>query len=632
MSGVRRYVSPAPAALALLTALALLLAPALAKAEPLADDGGAEWRLEQPEAPEAPPGVERPTWLVGLGHIGDVEFYAPNRGALITAGNGSTVPAGVWLYNGVRWRELATVCGASDGKIAWAGPDEFWTVSDGRPGGAPDSNGKAPPLQDNTLCHFAVGPGGRFEVVGSYGAPAFQTTSYQAMHGAVCLAPNDCWFGGDPLKAPAEGAFQLHWDGATMTAIPYVPEGHAVEEMRSFEGSVFQSLRLLAGDTRQKHEATVPPLRRIVPGTSPPEYESVLNVPLYTFGESPLWLDALHLGADGESLWVAAGPSEAGVEAPTEPGVTIARYSKLEWVPVLEEFVEQPTPVWNKVVGPETTPDGTEAFGADRTAMSIAAEPGSHAAWLATDSRLDARDPKPGAPAALARIGADGSITDRLALPEGGGSVGPKGAGEHLACPAAHDCWAVTTQGWIFHLSNGEEAGAAPDPAFAELAGETPINSRPLDESIPQTQPDTVPEDTSGEREGGSEQPISELLKSVPSPFASITVPLLSRVRTRLIHGTTLQLSFHLAVKARVRLVAKRKKKTVASSRLQILGAGDHKLRLKLNARRWPTKLDLQTHALAPLPTTTTRESNTGTIGTSELAPAPLARNWSSLP
>ena len=40
-------------------------------------------------------------------------------------GQRDTVPAGVWLYNGVRWRELSTVCGATDGRIAWAGPDEF---------------------------------------------------------------------------------------------------------------------------------------------------------------------------------------------------------------------------------------------------------------------------------------------------------------------------------------------------------------------------------------------------------------------------------------------------------------------------------------------------------------------------
>jgi hypothetical protein len=611
--------------------LGAIVAP-VAQAEPYADDGGAEWRLEQPEAPEAPPGVERPSWLVGLGHIGDIEFYSPNRGALITAGNGSTVPAGVWLYNGVHWRELSTVCGATDGRIAWAGPDEFWTVSDGRPGQAPDSRGVLPPLQDDTLCHFAVGAAGRFEVVGSYATLGFQSTSYHAMHGAVCLSPTDCWFGGDPLEAPGEGAFQLHWDGATMTAVPYVPEGHAVEEMRDFENSAYESLRLLSSDTRVKHEAIVPPLRRIGPGASP-EFESQPNVPLYSFGESPLWLEALHLGSDSEALWAAAGPSKTGAEGPDEPGVTVARLSKLVWVPVLGEFVEEAHPQWGTVIGPETSPTGAEAFGEGTTVTSIAAEPGTHAAWMALDARTDTESPNPATPASLARVEADGTISDRTALPAGGGSTGPRGAAEHLACPATHDCWLVTTQGWIFHLTNGEEPGGPPDAAFAEVAGETAIDSRPLDEGVPQSQPDSIPEDNSGEGQGGVEASIKELLKSIPSPFATITLPLLSNIHSKLLHGTTLQLSFHLAVKARVRLLAKRKRTTVASTRMQVLKGGSHKLLLKLDPKRWPTKLDFQTHALAPLPTTNTRESNTGTIGTSELGPLPgAAANWNGLP
>ena len=134
------------ATIAALTALLVLGAGAhSASAEGLADDGGASWRLEQPEPPAPPPGVEPSPTPVGLGRIGDIEFWAPNRGLLITAGNPPTIPPGVWVYNGVSWRELTGpgpsasgtpegVCGASEGRIAWAGPDEFWTISNGRPG------------------------------------------------------------------------------------------------------------------------------------------------------------------------------------------------------------------------------------------------------------------------------------------------------------------------------------------------------------------------------------------------------------------------------------------------------------------------------------------------------------------
>ena len=240
----------------------------------------------------------------------------PNRGALITAGNGSTVPPGVWLYNGVRWRELATVCGASDGRIAWAGPDEFWTVSDGRPGQAPDSRGNPPPLQDDTLCHFAVGAGGRFEVVGSYATLGVPDDLLPGDARRCLPRPERLLVRRRPARTARRRRVpaalgRRHDDRGPVR--PGRSRGRGDARLRR---SVFQSLKLLAGDTRVKHEATIPPLRRIAGGTSPPAFESALNVPLYSFGESPLWLDALHLGADGEALWVAGGPSEAGAEAP----------------------------------------------------------------------------------------------------------------------------------------------------------------------------------------------------------------------------------------------------------------------------------------------------------------------------
>src|SRR6202043_2548979 len=95
-------------------------APA-AQAEP-------KWQLQQPSPPLQPgespkESEERPR--IGLGKIGDIEFWAPNRGVLITAGNPPTVAPGVWAFNGQSWHQLSTVCGGADGRIAWAGPDEF---------------------------------------------------------------------------------------------------------------------------------------------------------------------------------------------------------------------------------------------------------------------------------------------------------------------------------------------------------------------------------------------------------------------------------------------------------------------------------------------------------------------------
>jgi hypothetical protein len=87
-------------------------------------------------------------------------------------------------------------------------------------------------------------------------------------------------------------------------------------------------------------------------------------------------------------------------------------------------------------------------------------------------------------------------------------------------------------------------------------------------------------------------------------------------VRTRLVRGTTLELSFHLAARARVRLVAKRHRRVVASTAMHTFAAGNRKLMVTLNIHSWPTKFDLQTRALEPLPTVSVRGAGTTTVGT----------------
>jgi hypothetical protein len=111
--------------------------------------------------------------------------------------------------------------------------------------------------------------------------------------------------------------------------------------------------------------------------------------------------------------------------------------------------------------------------------------------------------------------------------------------------------------------------------------------------------------------------------------FATVTVPLLSDLHTRLLHGTTLELSFRLSVKARVRLLAKRHSTVVASTAIRTLKAGNRSLLLQLNIHRWPTKLALQTHALAPLRTVSTRESGAETDTVSSSLAFPNTRGLS---
>jgi hypothetical protein len=106
------------------------------------------------------------------------------------------------------------------------------------------------------------------------------------------------------------------------------------------------------------------------------------------------------------------------------------------------------------------------------------------------------------------------------------------------------------------------------------------------------------------------------VIESSPPAEVRIPVALLTHLHARLVHGTTLELRFHLAVKTRIRLIAKRRNRVVARTAMLTMQAGNRRLLLSLDRNRWPTKLVLQTHALVSLPTESTRSSNVGTIGT----------------
>jgi hypothetical protein len=588
----RAKLTPLLASALLLSLCAGPFAGGAAASEGEGEASGAEWRLEQPTPPPPPVGVQGSSTTIGLGHVGDIEFEAPNRGLLITAGNGNTISPGLWAYNGQNWHELSTVCGATDGRIAWAGGEEFWTVSDGRPGQASNpSTGEPAPLADRTLCHFAHGA-----VVGSYASPAFQENSYQAMHAAGCIVSTDCWFGGDPLPEREDGdAFHLHWNGGSLVAEP-TSQGHAVEDMRLFEGRLFESVELLSQDVDAEEEIPFPyALRAINPSGSP--FELIPDVPLYGTEEFPQALGFLHLGADSGSLWAAAGPVKEPPAGSTTASVTVLRYEG---------------GVWTQVLGPGASSPTAAAIEGD-VVNGIAPVPGTDGAWLALDSQEDAQQVSPTASALVAHVSSDGTVeTETLPTPtEVAEGVGPKGAAANITCPAFDDCWMTTTQGWLFHLAPADERQLPLDgsSAFSGL-----ITYRPPDEGLPQVTADAPPADDSGELPTTLTKPSLTLVPEQTE--AKVREALLSSIHTRLVHGTTLELRFHLAVKARVKLVAMRKKAVVASTSTHTFAQGSRKLLLALNRRKWPTKLKLQTRALAPLPFLGTRAPSVNSVST----------------
>jgi hypothetical protein len=563
-----------------------LCGPAAARA---AEAEAPEWRLEQPRLP----GV---SWLVPLGGVGDIEFLegAPNRGLLITAGNGSAVEPGVWTYDGQGWHELSNQCGAAKGgRIAWAGPDEFWTISDGRPGQAGESLGtqfeKNVPLSDNTLCHFQNG-----QIAASYAHPAFEADSYQVMRGAACVGPSDCWFGGDPLPEPRIGAFHLRWNGAALEEEPYPAEGYPVYDMRALGNHIYESAQIEPQD-RSEREVAIPPVLHVInpPGVIPtfePEEEAGAGLPFYEPGESAQALAAMHLSAADGIVWAAAGPLVRGTSAQ----LTVAVREGGGWRLVIGPSSHAGVQLEHILPPAESAEEEAVLGGPVREAMvtAIAAEPGTDSAWIGLAAH--------GERAVLVHVDSHGNLLGERTFPsaeERAAGVGDKGEAASLACPAQNDCWLATTQGWLYHLAMAGERTlpANGDPAFEHL-----ISFRPRDQGLPQVAPDAPPEDISGLLERGilqTGQPVEAPLRKEEN---RVTLPLLSGVHTRL-RGTTLEMTFKLSVKARVRLLAKRKAQTIASTPMRTFKAGKRALVLKLDPHRWPTKLVLQTHALQPL-------------------------------
>jgi hypothetical protein len=586
--------------------VAIVVAAMFAVVPGAASASEASWRLEQPPPPlkSGAPSTSTP---IGLGHVGDVEFIAPNRGLLITSGDGGTIEPGVWDYDGASWKELAVVCGASDGRIAWAEENEFWTVSNGRPGQAANpESGELAPLEDNTLCHFTDG-----RVVTSYASIAFRANSYQAMHAAGCLGPNDCWFAGEPLPsgAPAKGSFHLHWNGTSLVEEPFEGEAQPVQSMVPFDSRLYEGVKI--NKAARSPEIEKPPvLHAINPEGVSPTFQGIPgereiiespDVPLYAPHEFVETLGALHLSsASKRELWGATGPlhQELGSKEPAQ--VTVVRFSSASGE-------------WTQLLGASTVPSGHELF-PEQTVTSIAAEPDGGGAWIALEPISEVENGvSPEALATVVHISSEGVVSAPETLPTAAErklGVGEKGSAQHIVCPGAQDCWLATSQGWLFHLSSGEEALPVDDEGFSSL-----ITNRPIDEGLPQVPPDAPPEESTGP--GELSPAVSFTEKSTPLEETRVTVPLLTALHSRLVHGSTLELSFHLAVKARVRLLAKRHNVTVASTSSQTLGSGNRKLLLRLNPRRWPTKIQLQTHALAPLPTVAARSPSVDTVSTS---------------
>ena len=377
--------------------------------------------------------------------IGDVEFWAPNRGMLITAGNGG-IPAGLFAYDGTGWYRYSTVCGGHEGRIAWAGPDEFWTISD-QPLG--QETGKAPPAAHLPL-PLQGRPGRRLLRRAASASPS----SYLPMNAAACSGPDDCWFAGERLPGTTNvGAFHLHWDGATLTAVPsltdpqpeIVDPGRSVESLAFHQGGLYESVAMRRRRRRPRDESASQPsfLHRIAEGAADP-FEPLCDGRtdrLRRRAPNPTQLEAFRLSGDGEGLWAIAGAESAPAT------VTALRLGA--------EGFEQ---VAARRPGRRPRPGrpGRRRRRRTRRRRRLGRVP------RARRRRLT-RPPASPASTPTAR-----STRRPCCRPKAKGSAARDAAGP-IACPAAGQCWMATGKGWLFHLGPDLPAGHRPGDARARL-------------------------------------------------------------------------------------------------------------------------------------------------------------------
>lgn len=527
------------------TALAASLLPLQAgAAEPI-------WRLEQPPPPAGVP------FKVPLGAPGDLEFWAPNRGLLTVEGN-DTISRGLYSWNGQSWHQLATVCGGpgDTARIAWAGPTEFWVVSE--PSLPRRGSGLA-------LCRFKDG-----QVVGSWSTRADAADPFRQMMSATCNGPSDCWFGGvgsQDALGERVGAFHLRWNGSDLVSV-YGPQGRGITDMQFHQGGLYESA--LVGRSPENRTELVDlaepePVPRLIHRVLGASFANDSFEPQPLPGVPADGSELLALDSDGVSLWAVGGGAASGSSAPL--GGAVAR-------PPLVARLDGGA--FKEIVLTGAT------FGATDRLSDVAAIPGTNEAFAALVPFADRRSAN--SKAIVARIGGDGTTTTAR-LPAAGAG---RGSAARIACPSQTECWMVTWAGWLFHYSDGTPLPLDTDPAFQGT-----IEFRP-NEAAEQFIPDRLPVDDS---QLFAPPPLELTPNAVRPARVRRLPPLMRRIRSRL-KGLRLTVTFTLTRRARVRLLAKRGGRTVASTPPRVMAPGTRTLALQLSRERYPTRLAFKTREI----------------------------------
>jgi hypothetical protein len=524
--------------------------------------GAAQW---ESFALPAPPGG---SYSVPAGFVGDLSFWAPNRGLMTVAGNNS-VRGGLYSWDGESWHQLSTVCGGGqNSRIAWAGPTEFWTITVPSVGTAGSGTG---------LCHFKDGA-----VVGSYSfynVPAFGIDV--PVNAATCRSANDCWFGGvGSLGADGTqpGAFHLHWDGTELRPVVN-GQGRGVSDLITHRGSVLESTFVGVGAAQPaqppflRAAEDVPALLHRIDGLS---FVNDPFVPAPVDGVPADGTELRSMDTDGTTAWAVGGGAGSGPAAANgvvqRPPVAARKDGDAAW---------QELPL----SGPLPT---------DRWFGSVAAVPGTREAWAAlTNTEIGGgfASGESSAPS-VAHVAADGAVRieqldTRLGDPA-------RGAVTAVACPTAGDCWAATAKGYLYRRTDGATYARDTDPAFQgtisirpnEAAAQVIADDPPVDDSRLLAPPVELPTEADSEAAVECATPPA-LVTRVKASTGKLT----KRQRRQANVKVKLVIRFRLARRAQVGVTFKRGKRVVARIKPRALKAGTRKLTVSVRRKSFPKNI-----------------------------------------
>ena len=555
---------------------------------PAAAADAADWRAYPLPAP--PGGA----FSVPVGHVGDLSFWAPNRG-LMTVGGNSGVEAGLYSWDGESWHQLSTVCGGGvNSRVAWAGPTEFWTITTPSVGPSATRSGLG-------LCHFKDGA-----VVASYSyfnLPAFSVDL--PLNAATCRAADDCLFGGiggASADGSQVGAFHLRWDGTSLTPL-WGPQGRGVSGLVTHGGGILESVFVgpRAGAQGQRPTLrTAEPVPALLHGVSGTTFANDPFVPAAVDGvPADGGTEVRALESDGTTAWAVGGGAGSGPAA----GAGTVRRTPFA--------ARRTTGGWTELPLTGNLPD-------DAFLGSVAPVPGTSTAWAGltqfeTAAALGVSGGALSRPRLLG-IAADGSsVVQQLDDVEGEAA---RGAITAVACPTADDCWAATAKGYLYRRTAGAAYARDTDPAFQGT-----ISIRP-NEAATQVVPDDPPADDSRLFAPPVELPAAAVETppvECPAPPALVTRVkasrgAITRVQRRQANPRlTLEIRFRLARRAKVGIRARRRGKVVSTAKVRTLRPGTRTLTLKVRRRSWPTGLKFQLTELNPPKCDTTGSESVST-------------------